>query len=418
MDYSISFGSGSLQFALPREIAATVIEPRYPPALVDPEEELTRSIRAPIGCGPLASLAAGRQSAVIVIPDGTRPLPLPPILGPLIGELVPHIPAEKITLLFATGMHRPVTPEETERLLGAELDSKITVVSHDPGDVQTVGMSPGGTPVSLDRRYLEADLRLVVGLVEPHLLAGFSGGRKMIAPGIIGLNAMPTLHGPYLIGHHDSIAGKLEGNPFHEEIEAIARMARVDFAVNGIIDHQQRLTGLFSGDIFQSHRAAADWYRKCSLVRVDRRWPLAITSGGGAPLDATLYQSIKGVVAALALLEPGGTVLLAASCDEGWGSDSFVSLLEEFNSLESFLQWANLPGSFRSDQWMAQHFLEAKEECRILLLSTRSGGKRPGSFGISTIDAMDEGVRSIIGETRAREIAILPQGPYTWVEAP
>lgn len=418
MTYSVSFGSDSLQFSLPESIGAEVIESRYPPPLPDPEAELLRSIREPIGSAPLSRLAEGRSSAVIVIPDGTRPLPLPPILAPLLRELTPAIPLSKITILFATGMHRPVGGEERLKLLGDAVDHTVHVVSHDPDDVRPIGESPMGIPVSLDRRYVDADLRIVVGLVEPHLLAGFSGGRKMIAPGIIGLNAMPTLHGPYLIGHPDSTAGKMAGNPFHEEIEAIAGMAGVHFAISGTIDDAHRLTGFFSGELIESHRAATEWYRERSLVRVERRWPVVVTCGGGAPLDATLYQSIKGVVAALALLEPGGTVVLAASCDEGWGSDSFVSLLEEFDRLESFLDWAQLPGSFRRDQWMAQHFLEAKEECRIVLCSTRKGGRRPGSFGIEVIDNLEEGIRSITRKKGAREIAILPRGPYTWVGAP
>ncbi len=417
MKQTVSFGKGDVEFLLPEGVRADRIEPRYPPPLDDPEGAVDESLKRPIGSPPLSELAEGRRSAVIVVPDGTRPLPLPPIVGPIVRRLTEFIAPEKITVLFATGMHRPVGEEEAKRLLGAGLDPRVQVRSHDPADVDLVGTTDSGIPASLNRRYLRSDLRIVAGLVEPHLLAGFSGGRKMIAPGIIGLDAMPLLHGPHLIGHHESKAGKLEGNPFHEEIAEIAAMGRVDFAVNGMIDAHHRLSGVFSGELTESHDAASNWCRGQSLVQVDRKWPVVVTSGGGAPLDATLYQSIKGVAAALPLLEEGGTVILAASCSEGWGSDTFVSLLEEFGRLEDFLAWANRPGSFRLDQWMAQHFLEAKEECRIVLYTLIADGDRPRSFGIDVTGNIHDAIQTALRRTGSSRIVVLPRGPYTWVKA-
>ncbi|MBN1825013.1 MAG: nickel-dependent lactate racemase [Candidatus Eisenbacteria bacterium] len=411
----IRYGRGWIDVPLPARAEVRVVTPAEPEPLPDPGGAVLLALEKPIDSPPLARVAEGKGSAVVVVPDATRPLPLPIVLPPILDTLAAAIPQERITILFATGMHRPVGDEEARRLLGGEVAARFRFLSHDPARVERIGVASRGTPMWIDRVYLEHSLRVLVGLVEPHLLAGFSGGRKMVAPGVIGLDAMPILHGPEMIGHRRARTGILEGNPFHEEALEIARAAGADFTVNVILGGGRVPAGVFAGELEHSHLEACRALIRSARRAVPGGADLAVTCGGGAPLDATFYQSVKGIVGAEGIVRPGGAVLLAASCDEGWGSAPFVELLGETPDLEAFLRWARRPGSFRKDQWMVQHLREAMAERRIFLFSEGLDPERTRSFGITPAAGVAEGVeRALEGIGRPR-VVVLPEGPYTWV---
>ncbi|RPJ47796.1 MAG: nickel-dependent lactate racemase [Candidatus Latescibacterota bacterium] len=410
----IAYGAGRLPVRLPAGVAADSVDAREPEPLASPERAIAEALRRPIDAPPLADLAKGRSSAVILVPDGTRPIPLPLVLPPILESIERSIPRERIEVLFATGMHRPVGAEEARRLLGPELADTVRWVSHDCEKTRTIGRTGRGTPVSLSETYLGADLRVAVGLVEPHLLAGFSGGRKLVAPGVIGIEAMPILHGPEIIGHRMARVGILDGNPFHEEALAIASAARLDFAVSVTIGRGRRVAGVFAGEFDRSHRAACDVVARDSRVRTRGGRDLVVTSGGGAPLDATFYQSVKGIAGAEPLLRKKGAVLLCASCREGWGSEPFTSLLAETPDLESFLAWAGREGSFRRDQWMVQHLREAMERVDVYLYSDRIDPEEARRFGLRPVSSPEEGIGAALEGGRDPSVAIIPEGPYTW----
>ncbi len=411
---NVAFGSGLLPVSLPAGLDADLFVPRAVTAAAAPSDITVHAIDHPIGTAPLRQLARGRRSAAVIVPDGTRALPFRDILPPILQTLEKEIRRDEIVLVFATGMHRPVSAEEAEQLLGPDITENYRSESHDAGIVQAIGKTKRGTPVSVNPTCMKADLKLVVGLVEPHLLAGYSGGRKMIAPGVIGLDAMPILHGPRLIGHPDARIGNLTGNPVHEEALEIARMVGVDFAVHAGITEGGELSSVLAGDLYSSHIEAARRVRESSRVPAYRRYPIVITSGGGAPLDATLYQSIKGAIAALPILEDNGTILLIAECAEGWGSFDFLELLERLPDHDSFLDWAG--GSFQKDQWMVQHLREAQRTARILVHTPARHSPELQSLGIERADNLGSTIDSIVGEINPDRIALLPRGPYTWVD--
>ncbi|MBM3320521.1 MAG: nickel-dependent lactate racemase [Candidatus Eisenbacteria bacterium] len=417
MEARVAYGSGFVPMKIPAGIAADILDAEEPFPLADPAQAIAAALASPIDSPPLADLAQERSSAVVLVPDATRPLPLSVVLPPILDALETALARERITILFATGMHRPVSEGEAAHLLGSELAGSIRWISHDCERTRTIGRAPRGTPIALSETLLEADLRLAVGLVEPHLLAGFSGGRKLVAPGVIGLEAMSVLHGPEIVGHRKARAGILDGNPFHEEALAIARAARLDFAVNLAIGKGRRISGVWAGEIDRSHRAASSAVEKSARVATDGERDLVITSGGGAPLDATFYQSVKGIVGAEALARERGAVLLCASCGEGWGSEPFVSLLEEARDLPSFLEWAARPGSFRKDQWMVQHLREAMEKVEVYLFSERLDAKRARAFGLKPVRSPEEGIEAALAGIADPSVAVIPRGPYTWAVA-
>jgi nickel-dependent lactate racemase len=417
MNVTVDYGDRSLAVPLPPGVEGEVIVPSYPPPAADATEAVRLSFEQPIDSPSLASLARAKGSAVIVVPDGTRPLPLPVVLSPLLETIAREIPPERITILFATGMHRPVEAEEARRLLGDGIFRRHAWRSHHPEDVETIGRTERGTPIALSRTYLAHELRIVVGLVEPHILAGFSGGRKLIAPGVVSIGSMPILHGPDIIGHEKARIGILDENPFHQEALAIARAAKVDFAVNVILAEGRRVAGVFGGDVDRSHRRACDELVRYVRRTTGTRYDLVVSSGGGAPLDKTFYQSVKGIATSLPITKRGGTVLLAASCSEGWGSGPFTTLLEQATDLESFLRWAKEPGAFLRDQWMVQHLREAEEDVSVLVYSESLDRDRALAYGVAAVDSMEEGIAAALEGIDHPSVAILPRGPYTWAQA-
>jgi len=414
MTVTVDYGERSLAVPFPPGVEADVIVPSYPPAAEDGKQAVRRALESPIGCAPLAELARAKGSAVIVVPDGTRPLPLPVVLPPLLETVASAIPPERITILFATGMHRPVQEEEARRLLGEAVFRRFPWRSHDAEDTEELGRTERGTPIALSRTYLAHDLRVVVGLVEPHILAGFSGGRKLIAPGVIAIGSMPILHGPDIIGHEKARIGILDGNPFHQEALAIARAAQVDFALNVTLAEKRQVAGVFGGDVDRAHREACDELVRYVRRTTQTRYDLVITSGGGAPLDRTFYQSVKGICTSIPLAKREGPVLLAASCSHGWGSEPFTTLLAKVADLRSFLRWAKEPGAFSRDQWMVQHLREAEEEVSVRVYSEGLERDQARAYGVTTVDSLEEGIAAALEGIEHPAVALLPHGPYTW----
>lgn len=414
MSVRVAYGEGTIEVPLPRGVRADMIHSKEADPLPDPAASIAEALARPIGSPPLADLAAGKRSAVLSVPDGTRPTPLHLILPPLLEAITPSIPMENVLVLFATGMHRPVTEEEAGRLLGKRLAAEVRWESHDPSRTKNLGRTERGTAVDVNGKFLDADLRIAVGLVEPHLLAGFSGGRKLVGPGLVSMETMRVLHGPEIVGHGKARAGVLDGNPMHEEALAIARAAGLHFAVNVTLGEGRRLAGVYAGEPDRSHRAACEAVAKTAARDPGGR-DLVITSGGGAPLDVTFYQSVKGIVGAERLVKPGGAILLCASCGEGWGSEPFLSLLMETPDLASFLAWASKEGNFRRDQWMVQHLREAMAGKRIYVYSEHLDRSTASILGLTPVDSPEKGVDAAIHGSANPLVAVIPNGPYTWV---
>ena len=413
---SLAYGRAEIACELPEGSRVDRLEKRRVDPLRDPAAALRDGLEHPIGAKPLAELSRGRRDAVIVVSDRTRPVPNAVLLPPILDALRRGgLPPEAVTLQVATGLHRPCTAAELREMLGSELASSLRIVQHDARDAAShvdLGHTRGGIPIRIDRFFLERDLRLVTGLIEPHLMAGYSGGRKAVCPGLAAVETLRVAHGPALLEGRIG-PGLVEGNPFHEALLEVVRRVGVHFLVNVALDRERRIAGVFCGDVEQAHAEGMRFVESEALVSLDAPADLVIASAGGDPLDATFYQSIKGISAASGVVRSGGVILLCAALGEGVGSPSFEALLRGCASPADFERRLADASFFEIDQWMVQHLCQAHRRARILLYSDGLPEAVLRELLVEPVASPSAGVsRALAMLGPGASIAVLPQGPY------
>ena len=417
MKVEMRYGTGILPIEIPDKNVAKVLEISESSPLPDEVRAVREAIAHPIASQPLAEIGKGRASACIVISDITRPVPNKVILPPMLEVLEQTgIPREKITILIATGIHRPNDAEELETMVGSDIMKTYRIVNHFSQKPEThayLGKTQNGTPVHIDKTYLEADLKITTGLIEPHLMAGYSGGRKAICPGIASVETMKVMHGPELMEHPKSAVGILEGNPFHIEATEIALMAGADFNLNVAIDKQRRITGVFAGDLVESHRVGAAFVEKHAKVTVPVAADAVVVSSAGYPLDTTFYQAIKGLLTAVEIVKQGGSILLVAACSEGIGSKPFTDLIFKTDDLTAFVQGLYNPANFVIDQWQLEELAKVARKADIYFYTDGIPYHQRAKLFVHPLKSAQEGIEELL--TRYGEdvqIAVIPEGPY------
>ena len=421
MRVRLEYGRTGLDVELPDQRLVKCLG--YQP--VEPIEDAAAAVRqalaGPCGAPPLAELARGRQSVCIAVCDITRPVPNRLILEPLLeileaGGMAP----ERILILVATGLHRPSTADEKIEILGPAIARRYAVADHDGHDLAAhtcLGTTPRGVPAWIDSRFVQADLKIAIGLIEPHFMAGFSGGRKLICPGLAALETIRVWHSPAFLEHPNARAGCLLGNPVHEENTCIARMAGCDFIVNVVIDDRRRVLSVVAGDMeaaFQQGVAAA---RRIVTDSVPAPVDIVVTSSAGWPLDATFYQSVKGMVAAMSIVKPGGTIILAAALSEGIGSRDFQQLYEDHPSLDRFMERIVSGEYFRPDQWQLEEFIRVYRHATICMVSDGIAADRLRRLFVDTAPSVEAAVAAALQRHGpAARIAVIPKGPYVLAE--
>jgi len=416
MQVRLAYGEGEIPVAIPDGHAVHVLEKRSVPALADPRAALRAGLERPTATPPLHELARGRRDAVIVVSDVTRPVPNALLLPPILDALrAGGLPAEAVTIQVATGLHRPNTPGELDGMLGSEIARSLRIVQHDARDAaahRDLGRTSSGIPILIDRFYLERDLRILTGLIEPHLMAGYSGGRKALCPGLAAVDTVRVAHGPALLEGHIG-PGIVVGNPLHADLLEVLRSVGADFLVNVALDRHRNVAGVFCGHPERAHEEGMEFVAEESRVRLSEPADLVITSGGGAPLDATFYQAIKGIAAASAIVEQGGAILLCAALSEGVGSASFEKLLRACASVEDFERRLDDPAFFAVDQWMVQHLCQARRRARVLVYSDALPAAALAELLVEPATSPAAGVCAALERLGPRpRIAVLPQGPY------
>ena len=341
MKAHFSFGEGGIEVSVPDTFQCQVITSRSVAPLEDAAGALDAALDAPIGCVSLEAMAAGKKTAAISICDITRPAPNWITLPPLLSKLhKAGIPAEAITILIATGLHRAATEDEVNRIVGKEIAAAYRVVSHDAralAEHRSLGSTRRGTPVYIDERFMAADLHITLGFIEQHLMLGFSGGRKLIAPGLAAQETIKVLHSPRFMREPMATEGSIAENPLHAELLEIARMARHDFSLDVTLTQDREISGIFAGEPVQAHAAGVAFLEKNSLEVLAQPADAVITSAAGYPLDLTFYQIVKGVTAAQHIVKPGGRILIVAECAEGAASPEFAHKLRGLEGYQSFL---------------------------------------------------------------------------------
>ena len=417
MRIELNYGRGTLPVELPDNLEVTLIRKPVMAVLPDPLAAVRGALARPVGARPLIEEARGKKTACILICDVTRPVPNALLLQPIIRELLEAgMPASGITVLVATGLHRPNLGTELEELVGDPWVLRtVRVENHyarrDEEHVD-LGYTAKGTPVKLDRRFVQAEVKIVTGLVEPHFMAGYSGGRKVIAPGVAHRDTITTFHSERFMSHPRAENCVLEGNPLHEEQLAVVGMLGPVLSADVAIDEQRRLSFVSFGEVVQSHALAVAFVEHYVRVPVSRRFKTVVTSAAGYPLDKTYYQTIKGMVAPLDILDRDANLIVASECSEGMGSPEYVEAQQRLIDLgaDGFLRDIERKRFADIDEWQTQMQLKPMRIGRIQLYS--GGPVDRALTGVAAIDSIARAVGESAREMGDAHVAVIPEGPY------
>ena len=417
MRIGMRYGRGFLDVDVPDENLAGILTIQHENPLRNPEAAVREVVESPINSLPLAQLVEGRSSACIIISDITRPVPNQVILPPILKTFEQQgIPREKIVILVATGIHRPSTEKELEEMVGVDIMSNYRIVNHlsdEPETHKYLGLTRNGTPVHIDKTYLESDVKITTGLIEPHLMAGYSGGRKAICPGITSVETMKVMHGPQILEHPSASVGVLDDNPFHIEATEIALMAGVDFNLNVAIDNKRQITGVFAGELVESHRAGCEFVEKQVTATLPYPADLVVVSSAGYPLDTTFYQAIKGLLTAAEVVKPNGSIILMAECSQGIGSKPFTNLIFETQNLDQFIQDIYQPENFVIDQWQLEELAKVARKADIYFYTEGIPLEQQQHLFVQPLQRLKEGVDQVLAKHgNDAQIAVIPEGPY------
>jgi nickel-dependent lactate racemase len=413
MRVALAYGRGSIDVEVPDD--ALVVRPTAVPSLHDEVAAVTEALHRPIAGPPLADFVQPGAVVAVVFPDLTRPMPNRTVLPPLLAELDRlGVPAERIRLLCATGTHRAASRDELAELVGDELVGRYEIRNHvaTAADEHVAVGEVDGTPVLLDRDYVEADLRIVTGFVEPHFFAGFSGGYKGVCPGLAALETVLEAHSPRRIADRAATWAVLDGNPVHEFVRAASTLAPPEFSVDVTIDGARRLTGVFAGALPESHRLACAFAKRTAVQRVPAPFDVVVSTNAGYPLDRNLYQAVKGMSAAESIVRPGGTIVIAAECVDGIPAEgNFGRLLAGARSAADL---AHTDGPSVLDRWQVQVLGRVLSRARVRLFSGLPR-EEVESAHLEPVDDAGRAVAEALDSSEGRRVCVLPLGPLTIV---
>ncbi len=416
MQVALPYGCGQITLqADERSAEWHILKTDFCEALKDPRHNFTEACRTSIASPPLRDIIKPTDHVVVVTTDGTRPFPNNIILPWLLEEL--NLADNQITVLLGNGTHRKNTPSEIISMFGEEIVRRIKIVNHDcmkEDELRFVGVTATKGRLLLNRLYVEADKRIVLGFIEPHFFAGFSGGAKGIVPAVAALETIIHIHRTELIADPKSTWGELERNPIQREINEMVSACPPDFLINVTLNSGKKITNFYCGDYLETHLRGCAEVLKKSTVKVSDRFSLVITSNGGYPLDQNLYQTVKGISAAARIVEPGGTILVASECLDGIPSHGrFANLMSQGSTPDEIIRNLNSLNDPTIDQWQVQILATILQKAKVGLFSSlapddvRSCHLHP----ISNLQAeIDERIRS---HGRMMKVAVLPDGPYT-----
>ena len=415
MQVDLAYGRTGLTITLEHE-NVDVVEPVDLPGVSESLAALRDGLRAPVGTRPLAELAEANDTVAIVFCDITRPAPNHLMLPAILAEL-PHVPRENFVLINATGMHRPNTKAELCTMLGEDIVANYRIVNHDAKDasqLRYLGETSSGGPVWVNRHYLDASVKILTGFIEPHFFAGFSGGAKLILPGIAGADSVMHNHNAAMIGHPGATWGHLMDNPIHREQREAAALCPPDLSLNVTINKRKEITGVFAGEMIRAHEAGCEFARRSVMRPVAEPYDIVITTNSGYPLDLNLYQAVKGMSAAYQVVRQGGAIVIAAECSEGIGHAHFEDLLRERETPAALLELINSPGFSRFDQWEAQILAQVLLKAEVHLYAENLSDRAIQDAHLTPCRSVEQTVAGLLEKygPEAR-ICVLPMGPLT-----
>ncbi len=324
--FTVPYGEGSVAIEVSR---AVLKKPDPAGATADELGIINHSIENPIGSPRLSEFVDASSRVALVVSDITRPCPSNKIVPIVLKKLIScGVKKEHITVVFATGIHRPHTLDEQVKLLGIDVVRNFKVVDHnclDAKNLTYVGRTSRNTPVEVNSLVWDSDVRIGIANVDPHYFAGYSGGGKSVLPGVSSYESIRENHKMMLLPGAE--LARLEGNPVREDIEEAASMVGLEYVVNVVVDESKNVLGCFSGNFIKAHREAVKYFNRVYGIDVGRRYDVVIASPGGFPKDINLYQAHKALEVAFKCVKPGGAIILLAECREGVGEKKTEELL-------------------------------------------------------------------------------------------
>ena len=416
MNVNLAYGRGRLPVNFP-DSRTTVLEPTYVPGLPDEASAIKHALRQPLGTQPLQQLVSKDQTVAISVCDITRPMPSHTLLPVLLGELA-HVPDDHIVIAVATGTHRSCTRSELVEMLSEPIVDRYHVVNHDAfdeGNLVDLGQVDTDIPVWLNRHWARADVRITTGFVEPHFFAGFSGGPKLVAPGLAGFQTTMRLHDAEMIRHPNARWGITEGNPIHDAIRRIATHVGVHFSVDVAINKDRQITSVAAGSLFDVHRTMTKRVQQTAMQAFTSPFDVVVTTNSGYPLDQNLYQSVKGMSAAAQVVKRGGAIICAAECTDGLPSHGdYGTLLGAKDSPKELLEMICAPGHNRHDQWEVQIQAQIQGLAEVFL---KTDGLSHDEVRAAHLTPIDD-IESVTSEQLRlagpdATLCVLPEGPQT-----
>ena len=417
MKIRLAYGKEGIEVEVPDD--ATIVEPRFVAGIADEAAALRDAMRSPISAPPLAARVKAGDTVTIVHSDITRPMPNDRVLPVLIDELTKAgIRQEDITLLNGLGTHRPQTRDELIGMLGQEIVDTYPCLQHDCWDDENLvplGETRYGNPVRINRQYMEADIKILTGFIEPHFFAGFSGGPKAVLPSIAGVESVLSNHGAEMIGAHDARWGVNRGNPIWEEMLDVATRTNPTFLLNVTVNRHREITGIFAGHLEKAHAAGAAFCRESAMVDVPQAYDIVLTTNSGYPLDLNLYQAVKGMSAASEAVKPGGAIIVAAECWDGLPDHGeYARLLRSADHPSELLERITQPGFHEHDQWQVQiqAQIQAKADVHVY-----AGGLSDAQIRDALLIPC-RNIEATLAELMERygpdaSVCVLPEGPQT-----
>lgn len=357
MQVDLKYGRQGLRVNLPD--SADVLRTRFQPGIPDEAQAIQQALQEPIASPPLASLVNPGDRVTVVHTDITRATPNDRMLPVLLEELLgAGVEAGDITLLNGLGTHRKQTDAELRMMLGDKILDNYRCLQHDCNDdnnLVSLGETSLGNPVRINRHYMESDVRILTGFIEPHFFAGFSGGPKAILPSLAGKESVFSNHGLEMIAHSQAAWGITEGNPIWEEMREVALITKPTFLLNVALNTRQEITAVFAGDMLAAHALGCEYVKQNAMVAVDASYDIVITTNSGYPLDQNLYQSVKGMSAASQIVREGGAIIIATACEDGLPDHGrYAELLSDAGSPHGIIKLISKPGFQVQDQWQVQ----------------------------------------------------------------
>lgn len=417
MKIKLAYGKEGLDINLPDYLNVDVVEPMDRKGLPDQAAAIKDALLKPIDSRPLRELAQKSDTIGIVINDLTRPIPYKIILPVLLNELR-DVPDEQILLFNATGTHRPNTKDELKEMLGEDVLSRYRIIQNDAVDRPShklVGATESGNEIRLHKAYLDCNIRILTGFIEPHFFAGFSGGGKSVMPGLALLETIIRNHSVDNIDHPKAAWGVTYGNPIWEEIQQAASLAPPSFLLNVALNTDRKITAVFGGDFRQAYERGCDYVRKNAMVAVKKTYDIVITSNSGYPLDMNLYQAVKGMSAAARIVKKGGSIVVVADCWDGIPAfGEYGKLLYEVDNPDSLLRTIRQEDFARRDMWQAQVHALICQKADVYFHSRNLSDEQIERAFLKPCSRVEDTVEELLHKYgRDAWICVLPEGPQT-----